>query len=193
MRGLRPRGGVVVLGLLAFLFAVGALRTDRTGDPDWPHPEPLSQSAPSRLVISKLDLSVPVGQVGVQRSGRMAVPRMSKANEPAWFRHGPVPGEPGTAVIVGHLDSETGPAVFHRLRELARGDVITVTRRDGQVVTFTVTDVGTVSKTKFPTEKVYGLTDAAELRLITCGGHFDRERETYADNVIVYARLGASK
>jgi sortase (surface protein transpeptidase) len=180
--------GVVVVAVIGFVFVLGQLRLERA-EASWPHLEPLSRSAPSRLIIPAIGVSARVITVGVQRNGHMAVPELADANRAAWFRHGPVPGEPGTAVIVGHLDSRDGPAVFYRLKELRKGNLITVTRRDGQLVRFKVSSVVTVSKAKFPAEKVYDLTDRIELRLISCGGPFDRATQSYQDNVIVYAKL----
>ncbi|MCI0686225.1 MAG: class F sortase [Sporichthyaceae bacterium] len=189
MSGSSSRGALLLVALLAFLFAFGQLRTDRGGESDWPHLEPLSRSAPSRLTIPTIGVSAPVTSVGVQRNGRMTVPTMAKADQAGWFKHGPVPGEPGGAVIVGHLDSTDGPAIFYRIKELGKGDLITVTRKDGLQVRFKVTGIETVSKSAFPAEQVYGFTDAAELRLVSCGGTFDHEQQSYSDNVIVYARL----
>jgi LPXTG-site transpeptidase (sortase) family protein len=180
--------GVVVVAVIGFVFVLGQVGLERAGA-SWPHLEPLSRSAPSRLIIPAIGVSAPVITVGVQRNGQMAVPELADADRAAWFRHGPVPGEPGTAVIVGHVDSQDGPAVFYRLKELRKGNLITVTRRDGELVRFKVSSVVTVSKAKFPAEKVYDLTDRIELRLISCGGPFDRATQSYQDNVIVYAKL----
>ena len=189
MSGSSSRGALLLVALLAFMFAFGQLRTDPAGEGDWPHAEPLSRSAPSRLTIPTIGVSAPVISVGVQRNGRMTVPTMAKADQAGWFKHGPVPGEPGGAVIVGHLDSTHGPAIFYRIKELGKGDLITVTRKDGLQMRFKVTGIDTVRKTAFPADNVYGFTDAAELRLVSCGGRFDPEERTYSENVIVYARL----
>jgi LPXTG-site transpeptidase (sortase) family protein len=188
MSDLKQSIGVVIVAVIAFVFVLGQLPLDRA-EATWPHAEPLSRSAPSRLIIPAIGVSAPVITVGVQRNGQMAVPELSDANRAAWFRHGPVPGEPGTAVIVGHLDTHDGAAVFYRLKELRKGNLITVIRRDGELVRFKVSNVVRVSKAHFPAEKVYDLTDRVELRLISCGGPFDRATESYRDNVIVYADL----
>jgi sortase (surface protein transpeptidase) len=102
-------------------------------------------------------------------------------------RRGPEPGEQGPAVIAGHLDSLTGPAVFYRLRELTAGDVISVDRADQSRVDFIVSRVEQHAKGAFPTDAVYGATPLSELRLITCGGAFNRRTGHYLDNVIVFA------
>ncbi|PZA22338.1 sortase domain-containing protein, partial [Modestobacter versicolor] len=104
-----------------------------------------------------------------------------------WFAAGPAPGETGPAVLAGHVDDRTGPAVFFRLEELTAGDEVRVTGADGQLVTFTVTRVASYPKDAFATAEVYGPTTGAELRLITCGGTFDRSRRSYTDNVVVFA------
>ena len=108
-----------------------------------------------------------------------------------WYRQGPAPGDPGPAVLTGHVDSVAGPAVFFRLRDIAVGDPVLVDRADGTTVRFTVTRVARYPKGAFPAAEVYGPTPDAELRLITCGGVFDRATGSYADNVIVFARLVA--
>ncbi|MEU4535115.1 class F sortase [Streptosporangium sp. NPDC023825] len=104
-----------------------------------------------------------------------------------WNKAGPEPGEAGAAVIAGHVDSRTGPAVFHRLGKLRPGHRVHVDRADGSTVTFTVRRLARFPKSRIPDRQVYGSAKGAELRLITCGGTFDRERRSYRDNVIVFA------
>ena len=98
-----------------------------------------------------------------------------------------MPGDRGPAVVAGHVDSVAGPAVFYRLRELRPGDEVVVDLSDGRTVTFRVTGSLQVPKDAFPTEEVYGPTPDAELRLITCGGEFDRSVRSYEDNTVVFA------
>jgi LPXTG-site transpeptidase (sortase) family protein len=105
-----------------------------------------------------------------------------------WWTQGVVPGDPGPAVIAGHVDSKRGPAVFYDLKSLRAGDLVEVDR-GGQVVTFEVYEVEKYPKNNFPTAKVYKPTPGAELRLITCGGLFDEARLSYRDNIVVYAML----
>lgn len=104
-----------------------------------------------------------------------------------WYAAGPVPGEPGPAVVAAHVDSQAGPAVFFRLRELKPGDAVHVPRSDGVTVRFTVTGVERYPKDAFPTQKVHGPTPDRALRLITCGGAFDSAKRSYRDNIVVYA------
>ena len=105
-----------------------------------------------------------------------------------WWSGGSRPGETGPAVIVGHVDSQTGPAVFYRLGELRKGDKVVVVRRDGSRARFTVQGSERFPKDEFPTARVYSRTDGPTLRLITCGGAFDSSTGHYVDNTIVYAR-----
>lgn len=107
-----------------------------------------------------------------------------------WHTRGPTPGQLGPAVIAGHVDGPDGPAIFYRLGELVAGDVVSVTREDGSVARFTVDSVGRYPKAEFPTSEVYGnTTDRAEIRLITCGGAFDRTTGHYVDNIVVFGHL----
>ncbi|MEO5874940.1 MAG: sortase, partial [Streptosporangiaceae bacterium] len=110
-----------------------------------------------------------------------------KPMDAGWFAAGTQPGDPGPAVIAGHVDSKTGPAVFTRLGELKPGDEILVTDTAGATARFAVDEVVTYPKDRFPTAAVYGATPDVQLRLITCGGTFDEGRGHYRDNVIVYA------
>jgi sortase (surface protein transpeptidase) len=106
-----------------------------------------------------------------------------------WFTGAPRPGAPGPAVVLGHVNGGGAAGIFARLHELTGGDEVLVRRTDGTTARFTVTRVDQVAKEHFPTEEVYGDTEGPELRLITCGGSFDRDAGSYRDNVIVYATL----
>lgn len=108
-----------------------------------------------------------------------------------WWTAGPTPGQLGPAVIAGHVDGPDGPAVFYRLGQLAAGEAVDVTRADGTVAHFVVDRVQSYAKAEFPTSEVYGGTSRAELRLITCGGAFDRSTGHYVDNIVVFAHLVA--
>lgn len=106
-----------------------------------------------------------------------------------WYANGPEPGEPGPAVVVGHVDSRAGPAVFFRLREVSPGDLVVIEAADRTAFTFIVERIERYSKTSFPTIAVYGRTDQPYLRLITCTGTFDRTTTSYRDNMVVFAKL----
>ncbi|WP_219504029.1 class F sortase [Nonomuraea ceibae] len=140
---------------------------------------------PVRLRIPAIGVTTPVVPLRLDAKGRLMAPE--RFDRAGWHRAGPEPGEKGVAVIAGHVDSRTGPAVFYRLRELRRGARVHVDRADGTTVTFTVTGQARYPKNRIPDAKVYGPGKGAELRLITCGGAFDRERRSYRDNVIVFA------
>jgi Sortase domain len=141
---------------------------------------------PVRVRVPAIGVDSGLARLGVDASGALVPP--ADFTQVGWFAAGPAPGDVGPAVLAGHVDSRTGPAVFYRLREVAVGDEVLVDRGDGTTARFTVTAVGRYPKTAFPTAEVYGPTPDAELRLITCGGDFDRETRSYRDNVVVYAR-----
>lgn len=171
-------------------------------DEDAPPPAPQVQPAPAldtgagvrptRLVIPGIGVSAEIRPVGVTKTKEIEVPPLSRPNLVGWYRLGPVPGQLGPAVLLGHVNTRKGPAVFSRLRDLRRGDKVQVTRSDGTTAEFTVDGVEQVGKNRFPTERVYGNTAHATLRLITCGGVFDPKTHHYTDNVIVYATLSAT-
>jgi Sortase domain len=145
-------------------------------------------SPPARIQIPAIRVDARLGQVGLQSDGTIAVP--ADWNQPAWYADGPAPGVQGPAVIVGHLDSNTGPAVFWKLATLTSGEAILITRQDGSLLRYHVTSVGTFARSKFPTAEVYGPTRDSALRLITCGGSFDWTMHRYLDNVVVFAEAG---
>jgi hypothetical protein len=145
-----------------------------------------ADGVPVRVGIPAIAVDSPLAELGVDDAGALVPP--SDFSRAGWFAAGPVPGDVGPAVIAGHVDSRTGPAVFFRLEELAVGDTVQVTRSDGRDVGFRVTRVAQYPKDDFATDEVYGPTTGPELRLITCGGTFDPSRRSYRDNVVVYAR-----
>lgn len=146
-----------------------------------PQPVPDSVSIPSIGVKSSLE-HLEVGADGV-----LSVP--NNYASAGWWTNGPKPGADGAAVIVGHVDSEKGPAVFYKLRSLKQGDKITVHRVDNTEVTFVIDAIRQYSKNTLPTSMVYGPTPTPSLRLITCGGSFDKKTRSYRDNVVVFAHL----
>ncbi len=157
----------------------------RTG-PTSPAARPV-EPAPVRLEIPRIGVDTAVVPVGLNPDGTVLVPPAEPSAPAGWYRFGVAPGEPGPAVLLGHVDSYQGPAVFSRLSTLERGDDITVRRDDGMTAAFTVESVRTHLKREFPTEVVYGPSVEPVLRLVTCGGTFDRDRRTYLSNVVVYA------
>ena len=149
--------------------------------------KPVAAAAPVSLTIPALGIRSTLVQLGLTKEGTLEVP--TDFDRAGWYAGGPRPGEPGPAVIAGHVDSKTGPAVFYRLREIRTGDRIRVARQDGSADMFAVTDLRQYPKNAFPTADVYGPVPHRELRLITCAGVFDAERSTYRSNLVVFARL----
>ena len=143
--------------------------------------------APVRIEIAAIQVSAPVDAAGKNRDGTLEVP--TDFARTSYYTGRPVPGEPGPAIIIGHVDGRRGPAVFHRLRELRPGTEVRIQRADGTVVAFVVERSKQVPKSAFPTDEVYGPTPDPTLRLITCGGGFDRRTGHYRDNTIVFLRL----
>ncbi|WP_329012377.1 class F sortase [Micromonospora rifamycinica] len=139
---------------------------------------------PTRVRVARIGVDSTLTALGLDRAGTLVPP--ADFTRAGWYGGGPAPGDPGPAVIAGHLDSRRGPAVFARLGELRPGDQIEVWRGDRQVP-FRVTRTLRTPKDAFPTATVYGPTPGPELRLITCGGDFDRHVRHYRDNVVVFA------
>ena len=146
--------------------------------------------APVRVEIPAIGVATPLQRLGRAGDGTIEVPHgPDKWDVAGWYKDGTRPGDPGSAVILGHVDSTSGPAVFYRLRELRRGDRVEVVRAGGSRVTFTVQRVEQYPKRRFPTAEVYYPTLEPMLRLVTCGGAFDEATGHYTDNVIVFAVL----
>lgn len=149
----------------------------------------LPAADPVALDVDAIDASSTLVPLGLNPDETVEVPPVTEPMQAGWYRYGPTPGESGPAVILGHVNGDGRDGIFARLHELGRGDEVTVTREDGTVAVFTVTEIAQIPKSEFPTEAVYGDTAAAELRLITCGGDFDEAGSSYEDNVVVYAEL----
>ena len=142
---------------------------------------------PVRIDIPKIHVTSSLDRLGRAADGTVEVP--SDWQVAGWYAPGPRPGDPGSAVILGHVDSKSGPAVFYRLRELDRGDEIRVARADGSTVRFIVERTQQYPKDRFPTDEVYYPTLTPALRLMTCGGAFDPTAGHYRSNIIVFATL----
>ncbi|MEU5938597.1 class F sortase [Micromonospora sp. NPDC047548] len=149
----------------------------------------LPESPPTLIAISRIDLRAPVHDVGIAPDGSIGVPDATRAQEAGWYDQGPTPGQYGPAVIVGHVDTTTGPAVFHGLRDLRDGDTVEVTREDRKVAVFEVNQVQRYGKEDLPVDEIFGDFSRPNLRLITCGGRWVGGQTGYADNVVVYASL----
>jgi sortase family protein len=140
---------------------------------------------PRRIDIPAIGVSAAVVPLRLDDDGTMQTPRRS--GDAGWYVPGREPGERGPAVIAGHVDSTTGPAVFYRLRDLRRGDLIRIRRADRSVVRFRVEGLERWPKATFPTRRVFGKTRISALRLVTCSGDFDASIGHYVENTIVYA------
>ena len=152
---------------------------------------PMARSTPVRVQIPAIDVDSALMQLGLRVDGSLQVP---PSGFPAgWYAGAPTPGELGPAILAGHVDWGGQPGVFSRLRELTPDADVTVTRQDGSAAMFRVTQVKQYPKDKFPTGEVYGDLDHPGLRLITCGGAFDRQTRNYEDNIVAFADLVATQ
>jgi len=154
----------------------------------------LSRAEPVAVRIPVIGVYAAIVATGIAANGSIEVPPLDQPSIAGWYRYGPSPGESGSAVLVGHVDSrESGPAVFFRLGDLRKGDDVQVDRADGTTALFTVDGVRLTAKDEFPAQEVHRAAAGALLRLITCGGRFDRKQRSYLDNVIVYATLTGTR
>jgi sortase (surface protein transpeptidase) len=144
-------------------------------------------AAPVSLAIPSIGVQTKLVRLGLTAAGALQVP--PTAAVAGWYTGSPPPGGIGAAVIAGHIDSQLGPGVFFRLRELRPGQLVYIRRANGSLAVFRVTAVHQYLKAAFPTSAVYGAVPTAQLRLITCGGTFDPATGHYLSNVIVFADL----
>lgn len=156
-----------------------------------PTAPPMAASVPVRIEISKLAVDAPVMRLGLNPDGTVQVPPLADHDLAGWYTGSVTPGQDGSSVILGHVDSYSGGSVFYAIKNLKRGDQVTIARADGRTATFTVDGVQKVAKVAFPSDAVYGNTAYPSLRLITCGGPFDEATGEYLDNIVVYAHLAA--
>jgi hypothetical protein len=154
----------------------------------------LGRSVPVSMDIPAIGVSSELLHLGLNADGTIQVPSLvTSANEAAWYEYSATPGQIGASVIEGHVDSYQGPAVFYRLGALRPGDIIDVTLADGVTAIFRVTGVREYPKSNFPAKAIYGATDFAALRLITCGGVFDYTTGHYLSSTVVFASLASSR
>jgi sortase (surface protein transpeptidase) len=152
-----------------------------------PGVKPTARSVPLVLSIPAIGLKVPLSELGLNPNHTVQVP--PNFQEPGWYKFGPSPGQVGSSVILGHVDSYLGPAVFFRLRSLRPGNQVDVSLADGVVAHFLVREVAMYPKATFPTVQVYGSHGYSALQLVTCGGVFDTQTRSYLSNVVVYTSL----
>lgn len=142
---------------------------------------------PTHLRIPTIGVSATVTSLGIQPDQQVEVP--GNPDEVGWYRLGARPGQQGSAVLLGHVDSKAGPAVFHRLHSLTPGDEVEVVGNDGTATRFEVTSIATYANEDFPAQKVYRPAGRPGLALVTCGGRYDAANGGYQSNVVVYADL----
>jgi len=154
----------------------------------------LRRSLPISVEIPAIGVRSVLLHLGVKPDGTMQVPPVQRRpNAAAWYKYSVTPGQIGTSVIEGHVDTDHGPAVFYRLGALRPGDLVNVRLANGITAVFRVTGVRQYPKSKFPAKTVYGTTRFAGLRLITCGGSFDYATNQYLSSTVVFAFLVASR
>ncbi len=147
-----------------------------------------ARSVPVSIDIPAIKVHTKIIDLGLTKNRTLAVPPLSKAKLASWYDRGPVPGQPGAAAILGHVDAAgVGPAVFYNLGSLRPGAKIYVHLRNGQTAVFETYSVALYAKARFPTTKVFGYTSWPTLRLITCGGSFDQKSGHYLGNIVAYA------
>ncbi|MCX5053459.1 MULTISPECIES: class F sortase [unclassified Streptomyces] len=163
-----------------------AVSAPPAGQPAGKH---LPRSRPVRLRIPKIWVDAPFTDLYIGSTGQLEPPPAADTNLVGWHVKGASPGEAGTAIIAGHVDTKTSAAVFANLGELRKGDRFSVLRADGRTANFRVDGVETFDKSNFPSDRVYADTPQAQVRLITCAGDYDRSVRDYTDNLVVFAHL----
>lgn len=150
----------------------------------------MSASTPVTLAIASIGVRTDLLHLGLQENGSLEVPKDIGDGAPAsWYNGSPAPGTRGPSVILGHVNALGGnTGVFAELQKLKSGDEITVSRTDGSLAVFIVDGGARYSKNEFPTFEVYGNTESAELRLVTCDG-YDPATGLFDDNYVIYAKL----
>ncbi|WP_330455842.1 class F sortase [Streptomyces sp. NBC_00820] len=149
----------------------------------------LPHSAPTRLRIPKITVDAPFTALVIGASGQLEPPPAGNTNLVGWYSKGVSPGEKGTSIIAGHVDTTTSAAVFANLDDLERGDRFSVERADGRTANFVVDSAETFEKDDFPSKRVYDDAARPEVRLITCAGDYDHSAKDYTENLVVFAHL----
>ncbi|MEW2415189.1 class F sortase [Streptomyces sp. NPDC046866] len=203
--GRAGRGGIVALTACIGIWLIASGSGESVGPP-LPSPaealdghtrdpggiDPLPGSPPIRIRIPSIGVDAPLAGLGLARDGSLEVPPPARPDLAGWYRDGTTPGAVGTALVVGHVDDASGPAVFYRLGALHRGAAVEIRRADGRTAVFTVHAVEVYDAKGFPDARVYGPSARAELRVITCGGRFS-PRTGYQGNVVVFAHLTGTR
>ncbi|MFM9450895.1 class F sortase [Streptomyces europaeiscabiei] len=151
-------------------------------------PDPMPYSMVDRVLIPSIRVDAPAMPVGLDTQGWVDAPPARDPNLAGWFTGAVSPGEKGTAVVVGHVDNDQGPAVFYGLGALKKGAKVEIRRADRKTAVFEIYGIEVFEKNNFPGDRVYGNSGIPELRVITCGGGFSKQNG-YDGNVVVFARL----
>jgi hypothetical protein len=156
------------------------------------HGPTLSRSVPISVDIPAIGVHSSLLHLGLNANGTIQVPSLTtSAGMAAWYKYSATPGQIGTSLIEGHVDSYQGPAVFFRLGALLPGDNVYVTLANGITAIFRVSGVRQYLKVDFPAKTIYGASNYAALRLITCGGTFDYATGHYLSSTVVFASLAS--
>lgn len=142
---------------------------------------------PKVIEIPSLDVKAPIEEVGRLDNGQMGVPQ--DPDQAGWFSPGTKPGGRGSAVIAGHVDSKTGPAIFYELDKMKIGDEVLIHGEDGEMLRFAVVKKVAYPRTDAPVDEIFGFTYGSGLNLITCTGSWDRKAKTHDDRLVVYTEL----
>lgn len=167
----------------------GVILPTTPSPPSAPGSPIVASPLPVGVRIPAIDVASELIETGIAADGTAEVPPLDRPQVASWLTTSPRPGDIGPAVLYGHVDAHGQPAAFARLGELSPGDEVLVERDQAPPARFTVYRVQQVAKDTFPTDRVYGDVAGAELRLVTCGGTFDRDAGHYRDNVVVFAQL----
>lgn len=150
---------------------------------------PLATANPTELRIDAINATSSLIPLGLNKDRTISVPPVSQPLQASWYKFGPTPGALGPAIILGHINGGGNDGIFARLHDLKPGDQVKVSRADGKTALFTVTKLQQIPKNTFPTQDIYGDTSDSQLRLITCGGTFDKSKRSYVDNIVAFATL----
>ncbi|GAA1533622.1 class F sortase [Streptomyces albidochromogenes] len=161
------------------------------GAPLPPAHAPVEGAAPRHVTVPSIGITAPVVPRGLDASGAVDPPPYHQPSKVGWYEDGTKPGARGVALLVGHVDTESKPAVFYGLSAARPGEKVRLARAGGESLEFTIDDIQVFTRERFDPRKVYGPreSDRAELRLITCGGTYDKKARTYTANVVVSAYL----
>ncbi|MDD7916183.1 class F sortase [Actinomycetospora callitridis] len=178
----------VSIGLIVVLVGLAlVVGMNSSGPSGFGSPAPLAASAPTRVTVPSISAESSLVPTGLQENGSLEVPPVSEPMQASWFDQSPTPGEVGPSIVLGHVNGGGRPGIFVNLKDVVAGAQVFIDRADGQRAVFEVSRVDTIPKDSFPTDAVYNDTANPQLRLITCGGDYDRSARSYLSNVIVYA------